>query len=111
MLPENITAILTRNETWSGAAASEPCECGWAREAVLYIRALKEPIGPQPKARIEMSPDGIHWLPEGTDFAMPTGKDALAMARIRHFGNFLRVAADFAEGSSCTVLATLHLKA
>jgi hypothetical protein len=31
MLPESITAIIGRNETWSGRAASEPNEAGWAR--------------------------------------------------------------------------------
>jgi hypothetical protein len=111
MLPENITAILGRNETWSGQAASEPYEAGWAHEAVLFVRALKPPVGDQPMVRVEMSPDGMRWLPEGTEAPMPTVQDGIVALRVRHFGNWLRVAADFAEGSSARVLVTVHLKA
>lgn len=111
MLPENITAITARNETWSGHAASEPYEAGWAREAVIFVRALKPPTGDQPKARVEISPDGMHWITEGSEFDMPTEKDAIACARVSHFGNWLRVATDFPDGSSSTVLVTVHLKA
>lgn len=111
MLPENITAIVARNELWSGQAASEPHEAGWAREAVIFVRALKEGKGPQPVLRVEMSPDGIHWLPEGTEGAMPAGRDGVTALRVRHFGNWLRVAADFPAGAEATVLVAIHLKA
>ena len=60
MLPENITAILTRNEVWQGEAATEPYEAGWAREGILFVRALKRPTGPQPVARVQISADGMH---------------------------------------------------
>ena len=111
MLPENTTAIVARNETWAGEAATEPYEAGWAREAVIFVRALKQPSGPQPMARVEISPDGIHWLAEGSEVEMPTGKDEVACARISNFGNWLRVAASFPNGSQSTVLVTIHLKA
>lgn len=111
MLPENITAIVARNELWSGHAASEPYEAGWAREAVIFVRALKAPNGPQPIVRVEISPDGMHWLPEGTEAPMPPFRDGVAALRIRRFGNWLRVAADFAPGADATVLVAIHLKA
>ncbi|ASW09819.1 MULTISPECIES: hypothetical protein [unclassified Rhizobium] len=111
MLPENITAIIARNERWSGEAASEPYEAGWAREAVFFLRALKAPIGRPGKAFVEISPDGMRWVREGTEFDMPSEIDGLAAARIAHFGNWLRVAARFEDGAECTVLLTLHLKA
>ena len=72
MLPENITTVVSRNERWSGEAASEPYEAGWAREAIFFVRALKQPVGPIATAWIEMSPDGMHWLREGTEFSMQT---------------------------------------
>lgn len=111
MLPESTTAVIARNELWKGRAATEPFEAGWAREAVIFIRALEDPVGRQPKARVEISPDGIHWIPEGTEFDMPAGKNAIACARISHFGNWLRVSAELESGSNSTVLVTLHLKA
>jgi hypothetical protein len=111
MLPENITAIVARNERWTGEAASEPYEAGWARELVIFVRALKEPKGPQPQIRAEMSPDGMRWLPEGTVVAMPTMRDGIAVLRVKHFGNWIRVAASFTEGAESTVLVTIHAKA
>lgn len=111
MLPENITAIVARNEPWSGNAASEPYEAGWAREAVIFVRALKAPTGAQPSARVQISPDGMRWIDEGSLIAMPAEKDAIACARVSHFGNWLRVVADFEDGAGSTVLVTIHLKA
>jgi len=72
MLPENITLVVGRNERWSGHAATEPFEAGWAREAVIFVRALKEPKGEQPVARVEISPDGMRWVAEGTEIPMPS---------------------------------------
>jgi hypothetical protein len=111
MLPENITAVIARNECWTGDTASEPYEAGWAREAVFFIRALKQPVGASPTAWIEISPDGMHWLREGTEFQMPSQKDTIVVARLTCFGNWLRVATRFEQGAECTVLITVHLKA
>ena len=72
MLPENITAVVARNERWTGEAATEPYEAGWAREAVIFVRALKAPEGAPPLARVEISPDGMRWVPEGTEAPMPS---------------------------------------
>lgn len=110
MLRESTTAVVARNERWAGAAASEPYEAGWASEVIIFVRALKPSIGPMPDARVELSPDGMRWLPEGTTLTIPDGDDVLAMARVTHFGNWLRIAADFAAGSEATVMVTLHLK-
>ncbi|WP_186421248.1 hypothetical protein [Bosea sp. CS1GBMeth4] len=111
MLPENLTAVVARNETWSGASATEPYEAGWAREAIVFVRALKEPKGALPKARIEISADGMHWCAEGSEFALPATRDAVTFQRLTHFGNFVRVAATLPDGAAITVLVTLHLKA
>jgi hypothetical protein len=111
MLPHNVTAVVARNETWTGAAATEPYEAGWAREAVVFVRALKAPKGTSPEARIEISADGIRWVPEGTRFPMPDREDAVTFARVAHFGNWLRVATDLPDGAQATVLVTMHLKA
>lgn len=110
MLRENTTAILARNEVWTGAAATEPYEAGWAIEAVLFVRALKPPTGPQPEARVQISADGMHWVDEGTRLAMPLEEGAVSFARVRRFGNWLRLAADFQGDAQSCVLVSLHLK-
>lgn len=111
MLPENLTAVVARNESWTGPSATEPYECGWAREAIVFVRALKAPKGRLPKARIEISADGMHWVPEGSVFDLPAAQDAVTFQRVSHFGAFLRIATELPDGAEITVLVTLHLKA
>ena len=62
-------------------------------------------------AWVEISPDGMRWVREGTEFRMPSEHDGIASARVAHFGNWLRVATEFEDGAECAVLVTLHLKA
>ncbi len=111
MLPENLTAIVARNEVWTGECATEPYEAGWAKEAIVFVRALKPPMGTLPKARIEISADGIHWVPEGSQLDLPATENAVTFQRLSHFGNFVRMAATLPEGSEITLLVALHLKA
>ncbi|MGV3649943.1 MAG: hypothetical protein ACO1OK_00840 [Devosia sp.] len=104
------SAVVTRNITWSGLAHSEPYEAGWAGEAVIFVRALKPGIGGAGIAHVEMSADGMNWAREGTSFPLPTGENEVTFGRVSHFGNWLRIAAEFPEGASLVVLVTLHFK-
>jgi hypothetical protein len=110
MLRESHTAVVARNERWSGRAASEPYEGGWAGEATIFVRALAAATGDVGRARVEISPDGMHWVAEGTSFPLPTAADDITFARVSHFGNWLRIAADLPDGGAVTVLVTIHLK-
>ncbi|MCA3621049.1 MAG: hypothetical protein IOC56_08165 [Methylobacterium sp.] len=110
MLLESQAAVIARNETWSGHVETEPHEAGWAREAIFFVRALHDAIGKPGMARVELSPDGMHWVPEGTVFDLPTRTDEVSFARVKHFGTWLRVTAELPEGASIVVLVTLHLK-
>jgi hypothetical protein len=110
MLRESMTAVIARGERWSGRCASEPLEAGWATEAIVFIRALRPPVGAMPRARVELSPDGMHWLASGIEIAFPDAVDAVTMARIGGFGNWLRVAAELPDGAAIELLITLHLK-
>jgi hypothetical protein len=112
MLLHNVTAIVARNEDWTGACATEPHECGWAREAVVFLRALKVSGMPtRTKARVQISPDGMRWLDSGDTLDLPTEIDGQAFVRVAHFGSWLRVAADVPAGAGITVLVTFQLKA
>jgi hypothetical protein len=112
VLPHNVTAVVARNEIWTGICASEPYECGWAREAVIFVRALRvAEMEDAVPAQVQISPDGIHWADEGTILFLPTNEEDVAFARVTEFGGWLRVAADIPDGAEITVLVTLHLKA
>ncbi len=115
MLRETSTIVVARNERWEGVCATEPVECGWATEAIFFLRRLdvrshQDTTSSLPEVRVEISPDGMHWLPEGTTGRLPADTDATTAMRVRHFGNWLRVVSEVAAGDSCLVLVTLHLK-
>ena len=111
MIRRSFTAVIARNEPWTGAVATEPYECAWAGEAIFFVRAL-EAGGTlrAAKARVQISPDGIHWVDEGTAFPLPARQRDLTFGRVRHFGGFLRLAARIPQRASVKVLVTLALK-
>lgn len=112
MLRESHTAVVARNEVWEGSAASEPYEAGWAREAIVWWRILAiEGRRRKVEARVQISPDGMRWVDEGTRIALVAEADALAFARVAHFGNFLRLAADLPKGLKAKTMVTITLKA
>ncbi len=111
MIRESLTAVISRNEPWSGAIATEPYEAGWAEEAVVFIRALSVTKVPSTvKARIQISPDGMNWVDEGTRFPLPSKPQAVTFARVREFGNWLRIVAELPKGASMKAVVTLQLK-
>ena len=112
MLPESTLAILARNERWQGAAATEPYEAGWARQAVLFVRALAASNMHGPVlGRVQISPDGMHWVNEGATVPMPEQEGQTTAVKVTHFGGWLRLAADLPPGATLTVIVSLHLKA
>jgi len=111
MLRHSVTAIVARNEPWSGKVATEPYEAGWATEAVIFVRALSAAKVPSSvKLKVQISPDGMRWVDEGTRFAMPGKADAVTFAKVREFGNWLRIVADLPKGASLKALVTYQLK-
>jgi hypothetical protein len=111
MINTSYNAIVERNIGWKCAFATEPYECGWAKEAIFFVRALGDAMSCEVPgiAKIQISPDGIHWIDEGSSFALPRFKDQTSFCKISHFGNWLRIAGDTA-GAELKVLVTLSLK-
>lgn len=112
MLPESHVAVVARNETWRGECATEPYEAGWAHEAIVFIRVLGAgSIAPGTAARVQISPDGIRWIDEGTTLPIPARENETGFARVSHFGTWLRLAASLPEGVETKVLVSWQLKA
>jgi hypothetical protein len=112
MLREAYTAVIAQGETWKGTATTEPYEAAWASEALFFLRALK--IHGRPGdllARVQISPDGMHWVDEGTTIRLPRDEQEVTFCRVERFGQYLRLAASLPEGVEYQVLATLSLKA
>ena len=98
-------------KTFTESFATLPYECGWADEAIFYI-LVEEVHGNSPvlNARVQISPDGIHWADEGTRFE-PMTECGLYFVRVREFGNYLRIATDIAgEDAAFRLLVQIACK-
>ena len=108
---QSFTAVVDRNQTWVGPFASEPYEVGWATEAVFFVRVLKASGNfAFTTAEIQISPDGMHWCDEGTQFQISTEINAISFGRVTLFGNWLRIMGELPPECSLTVMVYLSLK-
>ena len=107
---ESHTIVLERNTEWRGEFTTEPCEVAWASEAIFFIRALEATgIRAGCSARIQLSPDGIHWCDEGSGIRLPVDEDVF-YERVSHFGGWLRLVGALPAGASLKVIVYLALK-
>lgn len=112
MLAESYTAVIARGEDWFDGSTTEPYEASWAREAIIIVRTLETgTLKPGAKAHVQISLDGMRWVDEGTSLDIPTEVDGISMARIGHFGHYLRLKAEMPDDMTGFMLATLSLKA
>jgi hypothetical protein len=115
---QSFTAVVERNVTWQGEFAAEPYEAAWATEAIYFVRALDGANMPgDVTARVQVSPDGIHWCDEGTVIALPqppsatsTADSTLTFGRVSHFGGWLRLVGKLPDTVQLTVIVYLVLK-
>lgn len=109
MIRQSYTASVERNRALEGDWASEPYECGWATEAIFFVRNMQptEPLAGT-EVRVQISPDGIRWCDEGTKKAL--GDMEVDFIRVRHFGNWLRLAGSLPKGVSRRLSIILTLK-
>ena len=111
MLRESHSAVLARNEHWAGDVATEPYEAGWATEVLIFLRALHlEGDGQETSLAVQLSPDGMHWVNEGTRLLIPARTGEVTFARLQGFGTWLRVAGTLPPGVLLRPLVTFCLK-
>ena len=109
-MQESYSAVIERNVTWQGAFATEPYETAWASEAIFFVRALAVDHMPEGTvARIQLSPDGMHWCDEGSTITLPTS-EGVVFGRVTHFGGWLRLVGEVPAGASVTIIVYLVLK-
>jgi hypothetical protein len=112
-LRNTYTAVIARGERWTGQVHTEPYEVAWASEAIFFVHMMPE--SPQQTgttvAHVQISPDGLHWVDEGTKFALPNVPDTVSFGRVSHFGGWLRLAVEVPSACEFKVVATLSLKA
>lgn len=93
------TAVVEQDSWWTGEFETEPYECAWACELLIFVRALDAKgsiVGAT--AQVELSPDGLHWVPEGASVALPYSKDQVSLCRLSQFGNYVRLRGSVDQG-------------
>ena len=110
MLRESYTAIVERSQELNGSFATEPYECGWAGEAIFFVRILESEGGiAGTQLQVQISPDGIRWRDEGTGLTLSGAE--VDFCKVGHFGNWLRLAGTLPDGASIRAIIALSLKA
>ena len=97
VLRRSYTAVVERAEPLKGEFFTEPYEAGWAQEALIFVK-VREGINntPEVHAGIQISPDGIDWVDEGTAFPVIRG-EGIYFVKVTNFGNWLRVAGHISD--------------
>lgn len=106
MVRRSTNAVIERNVVWKGGFETEPYEAGWASEAVFFVRSLSGDASGA-TARVQITPDGMHWCDEGTTLTLPAAGE-IAFCKVTNFGNWLRLVGSTEK--PITVLVTLSLK-
>ena len=103
------TAVIEWGRPLAGDFATEPYEAGWASEAIYFVRLLEPAPSLCLDAHVEISPDGIHWIAEGTAIG-PMSPDGIAFARVTNFGNWLRLVGSVRGVAELKAMVILALK-
>lgn len=102
------TSVIARRARITADFATLPYEAGWATEAVFFTQVEGE--HPPLTVTIEISPDGITWVPRGEPQELAEHASIVANPTVV-FGNWVRLAISGAtEARSARVLVHLSLK-
>ena len=101
------TSVLSRRVRIDGDHSTLPHEAGWASEAVFFVQA--EGDHPDLRIVVEVSPDGINWLPRSE--CLLARAAPMAELGITTFGNWLRLTVTGASPEAgARILIHLSLK-
>lgn len=105
-----LASTVEQRKTFESDFETHPMEGGWATEAIFFI--VVEEISENEialNAAVEISADGVNWIPEGTVFER-ISKLGTYFVKIRHFGNWLRIKGQLEGEGKIKLSVHLHLK-
>ena len=109
MIRQSYSAVVERNVLWQGTFSTEPYECGWATEAIFFVRKLEyQGTAVGTRLHVQISPDGMRWCDEGTVLRLTDSE--VDFCKVSHFGNWLRLRGELPDGATMRVIVTLVLK-
>jgi len=103
------TSVLERRKEFAGSVETPPFEGGWAGEAIFFVRVEQISEATVVDLRVQISPDGIHWVDEGS-VLNSLSREGDRFVRVSHFGGWLRLAGNVStRDGSRTPAATLTI--
>ena len=108
MLRRSHTAVIEKNETYTSGFETEPYECGWASEAVWFVRVMDiKGNGVALRAHAQVSPEGLTWC--DTDAApIEMTQHGMKHMPLTNFGGWLRLRVEV-EGAQPQVKILVYL--
>lgn len=101
------TVVLERLKSFRGGFETEPYEVGWANEALAFVRLHEVGADATMESFVQVSPDGINWVDEGTRFP-PLREVGDYFVRVSQFGGWLRLR-NTIVGTEPELKMTIHL--
>lgn len=103
------TANLLTSFEATDSFTTEPYEAAWASEAIYFVRLeASSAADPTVQCRLQISPDGVSWLDEGT--TLTVGELGDHFVRATHFGGWLRLFINVPSGQTRRLSVHLALK-
>ncbi|MEU3270556.1 hypothetical protein ABZ639_06900 [Saccharomonospora sp. NPDC006951] len=100
------TSVVELRQRFDEVVETHPYECGWADEAIFFVETHEFDPGAVLTLRVQVSPDGIRWMDEGTELELTdTG-----FVRVGHFGGFLRMTGTAVGGDGKPVPVTVSVR-
>jgi len=101
-------SAVERRVLFKNQVSSHPMEAGWAAEAIFFLIVEEvDGVNAVLNAAVEISADGINWIPEGSVFPS-IDKPGHYFCKVTNFGNWLRVSGHI-HGEEGEVKASVHL--
>lgn len=102
------TSVIERKKEFTSDFQTNPFEAAWASEAIFFIKV--EDVSGETRhldAIIQISPDGLCWVDEGTEMLGIDSKGTYFI-KVCHFGGWLRLKARV-NGDNAKFKLTIHL--
>lgn len=102
------TTVVERRKRFQESMTTHPMETAWASEAIFFIHAEEiEGEKAELEAAVQISPDGVNWIDEGTSFNC-ISQIGTSFVKVSHFGGFLRLRGKI-TGEEAAFRLTIHL--
>lgn len=103
-----ITTVVEQRKDFTDRLDTHPTEAAWAAEAIFFMTVEKvSGKDAAMKAKVQISPDGVNWMDEGTAFDLITEKGQY-FVKVKHFGGWLRLSGSV-KGEDAIFNLTIHL--